>query len=293
MFGAWTNVTDFKAENTLDTLLSENGHKIVKHYLQDVGSSFGVCNDIHTWDVSWEHFVQGGLMAKRLASFGFALSPWQTVKYTEGPEIGKFEGDRFDPLTWRTHTPNAALMEMRDDDAFWAARRVAAFSDEMIRAIVHTGEFNDPAAEKAIGDIMIKRRDKIVRTYLPAVNPIVEPRLENNQLSFENAAVTAGVRDAVEAYRAAWFEFDNTTGATRPLGATSSPTTTIAAPQGLPAATGSFIAVDISANSREHDAWARPVRTYFRLDADGWKLLGLERMPDRPAEVAAHQRAAR
>jgi hypothetical protein len=79
-------------------------------------------------------------MTKRLASFGFALSPWQTVKYTEAPEIGKFEGDRFDPLTWRTHTPNAALMEMRGDDAFWAARRIGAFSEAMIRAIVHTGD---------------------------------------------------------------------------------------------------------------------------------------------------------
>ena len=99
-----------------------------------------MCNDIHTWDVGWEYFYHGPAMAKRLASFGFALSPWQTVKYTEGPEIGKFEADRFDPRTWRTHTPSAALMEMRDDDAFWAARRIAAFSDEMVRAIVHTGD---------------------------------------------------------------------------------------------------------------------------------------------------------
>ena len=71
-------------------------------------------------------------------------------------------------------------MELRDDDAFWAARRVAAFSDEMIRAIVHTGEFSDPAAEKAIADIVIKRRDKILATYLPAVNPIVSPRSTND-----------------------------------------------------------------------------------------------------------------
>ena len=54
-------------------------------------------------------------------------------------------------------------MELRDDDAFWAAQRVAAFTDEMIRAIVHTGEFSDPAAEKQLGDILIKRRDKIVQ----------------------------------------------------------------------------------------------------------------------------------
>ena len=48
---------------------------------------------------------------------------------------------------------------MHDDDAFWAARCVAAFSDDMVRAIVHTGEFSDPAAEKAIADIRLKRRD--------------------------------------------------------------------------------------------------------------------------------------
>jgi hypothetical protein len=235
VFGAWTNVTDFKAENTLDTILTENGHRVVKHYLQDVGSSLGLCNDIHTWDVSWEHFYQGKTMAKRVASFGFALSPWQTVKYTEGPEIGKFEGDRFDPRTWRGHTPNAALMEMRDDDAFWAARRIGAFSDEMIRAIVHTGEFTDPSAEKAIADILIKRRDKILRAYLPAVNPIVTPRLENGQLSFENAAVAADVAKAPEQYRAAWFQFDNATGESRPLGETTSATTTLATPRGLTA----------------------------------------------------------
>jgi len=287
VFGAWTNVTDFKAENTLDTLLTENGHQVVKHYLQDVGSSLGVCNDIYTWDVSWEHFYHGPTMAKRVASFGFALSPWQTVKYKEGPEIGKFEGDRFDPRTWRTHTPNAALMEMRDDDAFWAARRIAAFSDEMVRAIVHAGEYTDPSAEKAIADILIKRRDKILRAYLPAVNPIVTPRLENDRLSFENAAVTADVAKAPQRYRASWFQFDNATGESRLLGETTSATATMEAPRGLPAATGSFILVEISADSKEYAAWQRPIRTYFRRQGDAWALVGLERTPDGPAAAAA------
>jgi hypothetical protein len=293
VFGPWTNVTDFKSENTLDTLLPENGHAVVKHYLQDVGSSFGMSNDIYTWDVSWEYFYHGPTTVKRFASFGFALSPWQTVKYTEGPEIGKLEGDRFEPREWRGHTPNAALMEMRDDDAFWAARRVAAFSDDMIRAIVHTGEFNDPAAEKAIGDIMIKRRDKIVRTYLPAVNPIVTPRLENDRLTFENAAVAAGVADRPEGYIASWFHFDNTTGAVRPIASTSSPTTTIAAPAGVPTTTGSFVAVDLSANCRDNPGWLRPVRAYFRLDADGWKLVGLDRIPEDSTKAAEYRQAAR
>jgi hypothetical protein len=293
VFGAWTNLTDFKANNTLDTLVTANGRTVVKHYLQDVGSTFGVTNDGHQWENGWEHFYQGGTVAKRLASFGFALSPWATVKYSEGPSIGKFEGDRFDPRKWRTHTPNAASIEMRDDDAFWAAQRVAAFSTDTIRAIVHTGEFSDPAAEKAIGDIMIKRRDKILRTYLPAVNPIVTPRLENNRLSFENAAVAADVARAPEVYRASWFHFDNATGETRSLSETTSATTAIDAPPGLPTAADSFILVELSADSKEHEAWRRPIRTYFRLDADGWKLVGLERMPDRPADLGAQRLAAR
>jgi hypothetical protein len=243
--------------------------------------------------VSWEHFYNGRNTAKRFFTLGFALSPWQTVKYTEGPEIGKFEGDRFDPREWRGHTPNAALMEMRDDDAFWAARRVAAFSDEMIRAIVHTGEFSAPADEKAIADILIKRRDKIARAYLPAVNPIVTPRLDNHQITFENTAVAAGVADAPEGYLASWFHFDNTTGETRPIAATSSKTTTIAAPAGLPTTRASFVAVDLSANRRDYPGWLRPVRAYFRLDADGWKLVGLDRIPENSTKAAESRQAAR
>jgi hypothetical protein len=289
VFGAWTNLTDLKSANTIDTLEQENGRTIVKHWLQDVGSTFGMNNDFHEWDLSWEHFFETGTTMKRLVSFGFALSPWQTVNYTEAPSIGKFEGQRFDPRTWRPQTPTTAYLELRDDDAFWAAQRVGAFNDEMIRAIVHTGEFSDAANEKALADIIIQRRDKILRTYLPAVNPIVSPRLDGGKLTFDNAAVMARVAESPQTYRASWFEFDNATGNTRALLATSSGTTTIEAPSGLPAAVGGFVGVDISAESTEFPAWRRPVRVYFRRDANDWKLVGLERIP----EDGSIQRATR
>ena len=206
VFGAWTNLTDLKAANTLDTLITENGRTFVKHYLQDVGSTFGMCNDLHEWDLSYEHFYQGDTTRKRFFSFGFALSPWQTIHYVEYPSIGKFEGDRFDPRKWRPQTPTTAYMELRDDDAFWAARRVAAFTDDLIRAAVHTGQYSDPAAEKYLGDVLIKRRDKILSIYLTAVNPIVNPRLDaNGRLTFENAAFAAGVAKGQPTYRASWM----------------------------------------------------------------------------------------
>jgi hypothetical protein len=282
VFGAWTNLTDLKAANTLDALVTENGRTLVKHYLQDVGSTFGMCNDFHEWDLSWEHFYEGGPSMKRFFSFGFALSPWQTVPYQEYRSIGKFEGDVFDPRNWRPQTPTTAYMELRDDDAFWAARRVAAFTDELIRAAVHTGQFSDPAAEKLLGDVLIKRRNKIASIYLTAVNPVVNPLLDaGGRLTVENAAVAAGVAKAPSAYRAAWLLFDNATGETKPIADTQSATATIAAPPGLPSAAGSMIAIDIAADSGDHPAWKQPVRTYFRRTATGWTLVGLDRLPER------------
>ena len=280
VFGAWTNLTDLKAANTIDTLVTENGRTRIKHYLQDVGSTFGMCNDFHEWDLSYEYFFEGPPSRKRFFTLGFWLSPWQTVDYVEYPSVGKFEGKVFDPKKWRPQTPTTAYMELRDDDAFWAARRVAAFTDELIRAAVHTGQFSDPAAEKYLADVLIQRRETIKRTYLTPVNPIVNPRLDANGLTFENAAVDGGVAKGPVAYRASWMAFDNATGATKPLSETKSATTTIAPPPGLPSS--GFVAVDIAADSDTYPAWKQPVRAYFRQDGGSWKLVGLDRLPDQP-----------
>jgi hypothetical protein len=282
VFGAWTNLTDLKAGNTLDTLVTDNGRSFVKHILQDVGSTFGMANGKYEWDLGYEHFYQKETSRKRLFSFGFALSPWQTVPYREYPSIGKLDGDQFDPTAWRPQTPTTAYMEMRDDDAFWAARRVMTFSDDLIRAAVHTAQFSDPAAERHLAAVIAKRRDAIGKTYLTKINPVVNPRLDaNGRLAFDNAAVAAGFAEQPTTYRASWMRFDNATGVTRPIGETrSAGATVIDPPSGLmPAAIDSFVEIDVAADSATHATWATPIKTYFRRTADGWKLVGLERLP--------------
>jgi hypothetical protein len=291
VFGAWTNLTDLKAANTIDSLITENGKAIVKHYLQDVGSTFGMCNDLHEWDLSYEYFYEGPPSRKRLFTLGFGLSPWQTADYVEYPSVGKFEGKVFDPRKWRPQTPTTAYMELRDDDAFWAARKIAAFTDDMIRAVVHTGQFSDPAAEKYLADVLIQRREKIKSIYFTAVNPIVDPRLDAKGLTFGNAAVDGGVAQGPVTYRASWMVFDNATAATRPLSETKSETTTIAPPADLPSS--GFVAVDIAADSQTYPTWKQPVRAYFRRDGGDWKLVGFERMPDKVGTAAAPQKASR
>ncbi len=82
VFGAWTNLVDMKAKNTLDALVTENGRTVLRHYLQDVGSTFGTgALGPRDWDEGYELLYQSDVMWKRLVSFGFYLKPWQTVSY--------------------------------------------------------------------------------------------------------------------------------------------------------------------------------------------------------------------
>ena len=282
VFGAWTNLVDIKAGNTLDTLITEDGRARVRHYLQDVGSAFGSgANGPHDWDEGHEYLFETAPLWKRLVSFGFYLRPWQTAKYEHHPSIGRFEAAAFDPDAWRPRTPNGAFLNAGDDDTFWAARRVMAFTDEMLRAVVTAGEFSDPAAERHLADMLIARRDKIGAAYLPRINPLVDFALgENGVLTFANAAVDAGVASAPAGYRGVWAEYDNDSGESRSLGAdTRSSDTRMGTPDTLPSRPGAFVRIEVSAVDPPRAAWTRPVRVYFKRTADGWMLVGLERLP--------------
>ncbi len=110
VFGAWANLVDMKAGNTLDTVITENGRGVVRHYLQDVGSTFGTgALAARDGDEGYEYLYEGEMLSKRLLTLGFFLSPWQTVDYDEHPEIGRFEGDEFEPEDWKPRVPVAAL----------------------------------------------------------------------------------------------------------------------------------------------------------------------------------------
>lgn len=287
VFGAWTNLVDMKAGNTLDTLISDGRKGVVRHYLQDVGSTFGTgANAPREYDEGWEYLYEGDLLWKRLVTFGFYLQPWQTVQYTRNRSIGRFEGVAFEPDQWRPRVPTAAFLRARADDTFWAARRVMAFSDDMIRNIVTAAEYTDESAGQLLTDVLIQRRDKIGRVYLNAVNPVVNFRLdEGGVLTFDNAAVLAGVASAPAAgYIVHWATLDNASGHLTPLG---SPTATVdrqtRAQRPLPTASGTIIQARIAAASAAQPAWAVPVDVYFRRAGNAWDVVGIDRIPE-PAD---------
>ena len=167
-----------------------------------------------------------------------------------------------------------------------------AFSDEMIRAIVKTGQYSDPRAEEYLAEVLIKRRDKIGQAYLTRINPLVDFSLTpSDVLKFENAAVKAGVAKEPTSYVAAWSVLNNNDGSSTPLGETRSSNEQMTAPAGLPSTAGSYVEVDVKALGGANASWEKPVKVYFRRLDRGWKLVGLERMPDEPLRAPSEKEA--
>jgi hypothetical protein len=166
---------------------------------------------------------------------------------------------------------------MRADDAFWAARIVSRFSDDIIRAIVQKAKYSDPRATDYITATLIKRRDKVLRTWLAGVNPLVEFALsETGDLTFANAAVAAKIADDPGGYHAVWSTFDNLSQESRRIGETSG-AGSLRAPAGLPSAPGTYIKIEIAATGGSHESWKTPVQVYFSRTSSAWKLVGVER----------------
>jgi hypothetical protein len=279
VFGAWTNLVDMKAGNTLDALLPDGNQQHVRHYLQDVGSTFGTgANAPREYFEGWEHVSENDLIWKRLVSLGFFIQPWQWVKYDESPGIGRFEGAAFDPALWKPRVPTAALRHVQPADQFWAARRVMAFSDQMIRAIAESGGYTNPKDAEHLAATLIARRDKIGAAYLNAVMPLTNFALsEDGALSFDNAAVQAGVTmPPRQGYEIAWSYFDNATSAVTPIGNSSAAGGHVDAPAPLRKAVDTFVQVRVHVPDPPVITWTGATAT-FRRASDRWILVGLDR----------------
>jgi len=282
VFSAWVNHDDSRAINTLDMLVSENGRKYVRHYMFDFGSILGSATRFADTPRSGHaYLLERRSNLARLLTFGLWLQPWQFIDYPDDlpSAVGRIQGDVFDPEQWKPEYPNQAFRNLRPDDAFWGARIVAAFSDEAIAAVVKKAQYTDPRATEYLTSVLIKRRDKIAKVWLNAVNPVVDFQLApDGTLTFENAAIKATAATPGRGYTLSWSRFDNAADAHEPIGSEQ----TVSEPRvraPLDLLKGSeYVAVTVRGHHPEDPAWAQPVRAYFRPEGVGWKTVGLERL---------------
>jgi hypothetical protein len=213
-FCAWLGHDDSKALNTLDMLVKEDGIPFIKHYLIDFGASLGSASfmansprDGNVYLFDWK------TSAQQFFTFGLYAPKWQHAKYPKLPSVGRFEYAVFDPERWVPDYPNAAFRNENAADRLWAARKIAAFSDEDIRAIVSTGRYSDPAAAEWVIRCLIERRNKIMSAYLRGTAALDRFEVRDDRLE----AVDLVGHSAPAGVKVQWMAFDNNTGARRIL----------------------------------------------------------------------------
>jgi hypothetical protein len=280
VFGAWLNHDDSRGINSLDMLETTDGRAWLKHYMFDFGSILGsatIFAQRHRAGNEYIYEARPGWLT--LATLGFYARPWMLIDYPEvPPSIGRFEAQAFEPEKWKPEYPNPAFENMRPDDAFWAARIVARFTDEMVAAVVAKAQYSDPRATEYMTRTLITRRDKVVATWLNQVCPVVSPRLlADGVFTFENATVDARAATPADSYQLQWFRFDNATGTRISVGdaqVVSEPASR--APAHL-LGSGEFVGVAITARHPVYRGWARPATFFFRRSGQEWSLVGVER----------------
>lgn len=212
VFCAWLNHDDPHSIDTRDVLVDDGARRIVRHYLVDLESTLGSGTTRASRPRVANEYVWGRRRKIRnLLTFGLSVQPWQeTIVYPQLPSVGRFEAAAFEPGRWRTRYQNAAFGRARGDDAFWAARRVVAVSDEAIRAAVKMADYADPSAAEYVAQALITRRDKVGRLWLNGVLPLVDCSLDRTgMLTCSNVAVDRMLAEPPDAYRIRWHRFDN------------------------------------------------------------------------------------
>jgi hypothetical protein len=194
LFSAWLNNTDVHVHNTLDMYQGGDGEGYVRHYMIDFGTSLGSAGGLpKNPAIGYEYLIDYGAIGKNLISLGFNEPDWVSNNHSGYSSVGIFESENFDPVKWRNAYPARAFELMDDRDAFWAAKIIMSFTDEMLRAVVSEVRYPEQGAAEHVLKTLIERRDKIGQEWFGRVTPIDGFQVNRDQLVFNDLAIDSGL----------------------------------------------------------------------------------------------------
>jgi len=293
VIAAWTNHDDSRALNTYDAYVEEEGSRFIKHYVLDFGSTLGSASiGANEPRGGNEYFLEGGPVWKAAISLGIWSRPWLHADFPYYPSVGNIEAEYFRPELWKPEYPNAAFDNLDAADGFWAARIVSRFSDEAVRGVVANAGLTNPDADAYLAEVLLRRRDKVVRYWITRTNPIDELVVSGagsaRTLGWDNAALRVGAATGGAQYSVSWSSFDNGNGGESALETqdTGAPTSAVPAAAWGPAdAFGyRYARARIATFHDDFPWWQQPVVVTLRDRGDGAiDIVGIERPREFPA----------
>ena len=181
LFFSWISELDPGSVNTLDTYVTENGRRFVRHYVIDFGATLGSFTlrnkGLHE---GTEHIIEVGRTLEAIGTLGLYRRPFQEQRpefeeaVLQYPSLGYFPAETYDPDEYRPRIKVPAHMRRTDRDLYWAAKVVTSFSNAQLGAIA--AQAGMPARDGAYLEHALQvRRDIIGRRYLRAVTAVEAP----------------------------------------------------------------------------------------------------------------------
>lgn len=184
---AWVNHWDSRGPNTFDTFVrtpdGSAGH--VVHYFLDFSDSLGGTAMRTEWAEPRLGFTTVSnvpQIATDAMTFGFVRRPWDEVKVDPRyPNLGYYDVDHFDPMSFSPQTPLVRWARAEPSDLAWMARRIARLGEEHVRVAVRAGRLSNAAEEARLVEILMGRRDKILRASFSKVSPLADLRMKGRE----------------------------------------------------------------------------------------------------------------
>jgi hypothetical protein len=212
----WLQYTDAKENNTLDVYVEdpadENRHYVV-HYLVDFGKSLGAnANMSLYYQDGHSYMIDMVDIPGQILSFGLVHGTWEGTHDPGIEGVAMFDVDHFDVGGFVPHDPYEPFLRIQDQDGFWAAKILARFRPDQIRAAVEQGKYQDPRAVDYLTEVLHGRARKAARYWFRRVAPLdrftVSKGPGGHRLCFEDLELVhrLGGRPGQTTYAAATFD---------------------------------------------------------------------------------------
>ncbi len=189
VFGAFTNYTDLRIENTLDVYVGNEGEGYVKHYFLDFGGSMGAfsADKNRLWEGS-NYLFSFKEVTQNLLTAGLVVQEWEELNYTPWKSVGVFEVEKFSPGQWKETYPFLPISQSQPADNYWAAKILGALTGEHLEILVKAAEYPEEGAEEYVLNTLLKRRDKTLHHFLTQVSPVEPVRFSDSSLYLRDMA---------------------------------------------------------------------------------------------------------
>jgi hypothetical protein len=174
LLNAWLGRYDVREQNSLDTVIVQQGRRFVRHYQLDFGDGLGFTHDDRrNRRLNHAHFVDFGQIFVDFVSLGLVRRPWHRPAGGDRAGIFRYYGWRdFVPSRWKPNQPNPAYVRMTWRDALWITRILVRLEEPHLRAIVRSARLEDGEAEAYLLRALRERQQRIAREYLRKYVPL-------------------------------------------------------------------------------------------------------------------------